>query len=37
MDIQVQRESLRSQLLKMAKLSQRAVDYSVKAYEARKV
>ncbi len=34
MDIQVQRESLRSQLLKMAKLSQRAVDYSVKAYEA---
>jgi phosphate uptake regulator len=33
MDIQVQHESLRSQLLKMSKLSQRAVNYSIKAFE----
>jgi phosphate uptake regulator len=33
MNIQEQHESLRSQLLRMSRLSQRAVDYSIKAYE----
>lgn len=33
MNMQKRHESLRSQLLKMSRLSQRAVDYSIKGYE----
>ena len=35
-NMQKRRESLRSQLLKMSRLSQRAVDYSIKGYELGK-
>jgi len=36
MNIQNQHDSLRSQLLKMSKLSQRAVDYSIKGFQLGK-